>query len=150
MGPQKFTVEEYTLLYNTSIQKFLAYSIVGAATFVGFVQLSIELHASGLSPVDHLELLFVILAVFVAILAATVAAARQYFFAGACHGSQVLQLRGLESQLVQDAPRSFALFIGTFHGFDWNSARPYRTNHLIVVVGLISLVLVLVLIFALS
>jgi len=97
---------------------------------------------------DHFELLFVITALFVAILVATVAAARQYFFAAACHGSDLLRLRGLENKLVQDAPPLFAKFNRAFHGFDWSSGKPYRSNHLIVVVALVLLVLLLVLLFA--
>ena len=147
---QKYETEDYALLYNTSIQKFLTYSIIGAATFVGYVQLSIELHISGLSPIDHYELLFVIAALFVAVLFAAVAAARQYFFAAACHGSDRLRLRGFEDRLVQGAPAIFRLLNGASHGFDYSSDKPNRANYLIGVIGLVCVVLILVLAFAIS
>ena len=151
VGSDTFGADDYARLYNGSIQKFLTYSIIGAATFVGYVQLSIELHSSGLSSFGATVLRLVVVVLFVVVIFTVLAAARQYFLIATLHGSTQLRMRGLENLLTEKSPRVFQLLTQVVHGFDWSSTKErFRSNALMLVIGVVWFAAALVLAFALS
>lgn len=149
--PEQFGREDYARLYDASIQKFLTYSIIGAATFVGYVQLALALHSSGPSSFGSLVLLVVVLVLLIVVLFTTLAAARQYFLIATLHGSNELRLRGLENRLTRNSSRPIQLLTQAVHAFDWSSTKKeFKSNALVFVVAVIWAVAVLVLLFALD
>ena len=150
-NPEQFSSEDYARLYSASTQKFLTYSIIGAATFVGYVELALALHSSGFFSFGGVVLFIVVLVLFLVVLFTALAAARQYFLIATLHGGNELRLRGLENKLTKDSTPVIQGLTKAVHAFDWSSTKKeFKSNALILVVGVIWVVAGLVLLFALT
>lgn len=148
---EHFGPEDYARLYGASIQKFLTYSIIGSATFVGYVQLALALHSSGPYSFGGSVLLVVVLVLLIVVLFTALAAARQYFLIATLHGSNELRLRGLENKLTGRSSRLIQWLTQAVHAFDWSSTKKeFKSNALFFVVSVIWAVAGLVLLFALG
>jgi hypothetical protein len=137
--------DKSVLLFQASIQKFLAYTVVGAATFIGYVQLAIEAH--GAQP-GYPGLVIKLVVFFLALVigAAEVAAARQYFLIATLDGE--LGLTALERELTRSAAPLIANVTDYAHSFDYSARKPRPANALTVITILIGLVILFVLLYS--
>ena len=149
-GGIQHTAENYARLHSASLQKFLAYAIIGAATFVGYVQLSIAYHDWVGHPLIEILLIIVLLSLAVAVILASTAAARQYFLFSRLEASDQLRLRGLETELVKEAPPLIVNLTFFAHGFGWSAMKQKVLNALTALTLAVVVLLMLVFVIAIA
>jgi len=146
-GGRQRRVDTSTILYQASVQKFLAYSVVGSATFVGYVQLAIQSHLAPRGPnAAFLGLIVLFLAIVVGI--AVAAAARQYYLIAALELPTELGLMDLEDALTREAPPLIVNSTVFVRNFARSATRPRAANFLTGAVALIMVAILLVLLYA--
>jgi hypothetical protein len=144
-----YTKDQCALLYHASLQKFLTYSIIAAATFVGYVPLALEAHGMAGNKAAELFLQLSVILLTGIIGAAVAAAARQYYLISKLESYERLDLRDLERQLTSGATPLIQNLTQSTHGINWSATNPRRLNVLTAVVLLICVTLLLTLLFAL-
>lgn len=131
------------------MEKFLSYSVIAAATFVGFVQLAVVVHGTPPGTLSAVPLEVAVLVLGFVVAGALSAAARQFFLISVLEGPRGLGIRELEKALTKGSAPLLANLLAYSHAAE-EGASSGRTANLLSVTWMLLLgLLMLILLYAL-
>lgn len=147
--PKHIESADLDRLYRACLEKFLSYSVVSAATFVGYVELAINVHNSSETGLPSVIPKLIVLALAFVFAGAVSAAARQFYLISLLEGHDRLGVRDLERSLTKVAAPIVINTMTYSHAAEESATTGRINNALTIAWGLLVALALLVLIYAL-